>query len=230
MNCIAIIPARGGSKRIPRKNIKYFLGKPIIVYSLEAAIESKVFDEIMVSTDDGEIAETAVKYGASVPFFRSEEMSSDMAMTVPVLLEVLAEYEKRGKVFSYVCCLYPCAPFITPERLREGLELLKSSGADSVIPVVRFSYPPQRCFIIRDGKAAMLQPENYDVRSQDLEPLYHDAGQYYFIKTSTLREEGKFFCNSTLPVILKEQEVQDIDSESDWLEAEIKYRIIKGDH
>ena len=151
MSSIAIIPARGGSKRIPRKNIRDFFGKPIIAYSIEAALASGIFDEVMVSTDDEEIAKVAQEYGAKVPFFRSEENSGDMAMTVPVLIEVLQEYEKIGRVYNYLCCIYPCAPFVTAGRLKEGMELLRSSGADSVLPVVRFSYPPQRCLVIRDG-------------------------------------------------------------------------------
>jgi N-acylneuraminate cytidylyltransferase len=227
-NSIAIIPARGGSKRIPRKNIKEFLGKPILAYSVEAALESGVFDEVMVSTDDEEIAEVAKKYGAKFPFYRSLEMSSDMAMTAPVLVEVLDEYLKRGKAFERVCCLYPCAPFVTAERLREGMELLNSSDADAVLPVVRFSYPPQRCVVIRDGELRMLYPENYNVRSQDLEPLYHDAGQFYCLKAEPLREELKLYCKRTLPMILADSEVRDIDSAGDWREAEIKYRILKG--
>ncbi|MDR1753713.1 MAG: pseudaminic acid cytidylyltransferase [Eubacterium sp.] len=227
MSCIAIIPARGGSKRIPRKNIKDFLGKPIIAYSIEAALKTKIFDEVMVSTDDNEIAETAKKFGASVPFFRSAEMSADMAMTAPVLIEVLNEYKKLGKIFTYVCCLYPCAPFVTFERLKEGMELLVKTDADSVLPVVKFSYPPQRCLVVRDGKMIMKYPENYNVRSQDLESLYHDAGQFCCVKTESLIEEEKLLCRNTLSIILSESEVQDIDTEDDWKEAEIKYRILK---
>jgi len=226
---LTIIPARGGSKRIPRKNIKQFLGKPIIAYSIEAALKSTAFDEVMVSTDDDEIAGIARDYGASVPFLRSPEISTDMAMTVPVVLEVLDEYKKIGKEFTHICCLYPCAPFVTPERLKEGMELLTKSNAGSVLPIVKFSYPPQRGLVIRDGIAQMLQPENYNVRSQDLEPLYHDAGQFYCTAVSTLREEEKLLCKNTLPLILTAHEVQDIDHESDWVEAEIKYQILKGD-
>lgn len=228
MSNILIIPARGGSKRIPRKNIKEFLGKPIIAYSIEAALKSGVFDEVMVSTDDEEIAEVAKKYGASVPFFRSKEMSTDMAMTVPVLIEVLDEYKKLGQDFSHICCLYPCAPFVTAERLKDGMELLVNSGADSVLPVVKFGYPPQRCLVMRDDKLTMLYPENYNVRSQDLEPHYHDAGQFCCVKYDSLIKYERLFCEKTLPVILTEQEVQDIDTESDWIEAEIKYQILKN--
>lgn len=225
MKKIAIIPARGGSKRIPRKNIKEFVGKPIIAYSIDAVLKSGVFDEVMVSTDDVEIAEISKKYGAKVPFFRSEEMSNDMAMTAPVLVEVLREYEKLGQNFEYTCCIYPTAPFINSDRLKNAMDLLVEKQCDSVLPVVKFSYPPQRCLVIRDGKAQMLHPENYNVRSQDLEAYYHDAGQFYCLKSSALIEEEKLYCKTTLPIILPEIEVQDIDSVEDWEIAEMKYRI-----
>jgi N-acylneuraminate cytidylyltransferase len=222
---IAIIPARGGSKRIPRKNIKDFLGKPIIAYSIEVALESGIFDEVMVSTDDQEITDVALKYGAKVPFFRSPEMSTDMAMTAPVLIEVLNEYEKLGRKFEYCCCIYPCAPFISPQRLKDGMGLLISSGASSVLPVVKFSYPPMRGLVIRNDKLQMMFPENCNVRSQDLEPMYHDAGQFYCIKSSSAIKEEKLFCENTLPMELSEIEVQDIDTIEDWKVAELKYKI-----
>jgi len=228
MKKIAIILARGGSKRIPRKNIKEFLGKPIIAYSIEAAISSGVFDEVMVSTDDVEIAEIAKKYGAKVPFFRSPEMSNDMAMTAPVLIEVLNEYKKLSQDFAYCACIYPCAPFINSQRLKEGMDLLVESDVDSVLPIVKFSYPPQRCLVIKDEKVQMLHPENYNVRSQDLEPYYHDVGQFYYLKSSSLIKEEKLYCENTLPIILPESEVQDIDTEEDWKIAEMKYRILKN--
>ncbi|MDR0556232.1 MAG: pseudaminic acid cytidylyltransferase [Holosporaceae bacterium] len=223
---IAIIPARGGSKRIPRKNIKEFLGRPIVAYSIEAALQSKIFDEVMVSTDDKEIADISIRYGAKVPFFRSLEMSTDMAMTAPVLIEVLGEYKKRDCDFEYCCCIYPCAPFITPERLRYGMELLIMKNADSVLPVVKFSYPPLRGLVIRDQKLRMLFPENYERRSQDLEPMYHDAGQFYCMKTDALVKECGLFCKNTLPIELSDLEVQDIDTMDDWKVAELKYRML----
>ncbi|HNW25902.1 MAG TPA: pseudaminic acid cytidylyltransferase [Candidatus Gastranaerophilaceae bacterium] len=228
MKKLAIIPARGGSKRIPRKNIKNFLGKPIIAYSIEAALNSGAFDEVMVSTDDVEIAEIAKEYGAKVPFFRSPEMSNDMAMTAPVLIEVLNEYKNLGQNFEYCACIYPCAPFINSQRLKDGMNLLVESGVDSVLPIVRFSYPPQRCLVIRNEKVQMLYPENYNVRSQDLEPYYHDAGQFYCLKSSSLIKEEKLYCENTLPIILPESEVQDIDNDEDWKIAEMKYKMLKS--
>jgi N-acylneuraminate cytidylyltransferase len=226
MKNIVIIPARGGSKRIPKKNIKGFLGTPIIAYSIKAALESKIFNEIMVSTDDEEIAKIAKKYGANIPFYRSKALSSDEAMTAPVLLEVLDEYVKMGQDFDNVCCLYPCAPFITSKHLMEGMDMLIASDVDAVVPVVKFSYPPQRCLVIRDGKIVMLHPENYNIRSQDLEPYYHDIGQFYCIKPSALRSEKRLFCERTLPLVLPESEVQDIDTIEDWKIAEIKYQLV----
>jgi N-acylneuraminate cytidylyltransferase len=226
MKSIAIIPARGGSKRIPRKNIKDFLGRPIIAYSITAALQSKAFDEVMVSTDDVEIADISKKYGAKVPFFRSAELSNDGAMTAPVLVEVLNEYERSGKPFDRVCCIYPCAPFIKAERLQQAMALLGEKQCDSVFPVAKFSYPPQRCLVIRDEKVRMLHPENYNVRSQDLEPYYHDVGQFYCVRKEPLLATGKLIGENSYPVIIGESEMQDIDTEEDWKIAEIKYRIL----
>ena len=179
MKKIAIITARGGSKRIPKKNIKKFINKPIIAYSIEAAINSKVFDEVMVSTDSEEIAEIAKKYGATVPFLRSEETSNDYATTADVLKEVINRYKDSGKVFDVACCIYPTAPFITPEKLKSAYELLESSKFDSVLPVTAFSFPPLRGVVINDGKISFKWEEYSQKRSQDLETIYHDCGQFY---------------------------------------------------
>ena len=222
---LAIITARGGSKRIPRKNIKEFCGKPIIQYSIEAALQSKVFDEVMVSTEDAEIREIAEKCGAKIPFMRSEKTAGDMVMTHEVILEVLAEYEKIGQTFDYICCIYPTAPFITPEKLKESLKKLKETNADTVLPVVAFSFPPQRCFVIRDGNAEFKWPENRLVRSQDLERWYHDCGQYYFVRTDRFLETHNLIMEHTVPIIVDEMEVQDIDNYEDWELAELKYKM-----
>ncbi len=229
---IAMITARGGSKRIPRKNIKEFCGKPILAYSIEAALESGVFDEVMISTEDDEIAEIAQKYGASFPFRRSAEMAGDHAMTIDVMLEVVNEYKKLGKEPESVCCIYPTAPFITAEKLRKANALFEESGADSVIPVVRFSFPPQRCFIL-DGPYMKYKWKEYELsRSQDLEPYYHDAGQFYFLRTQAMIAQHTLVPEKTSPLIMDEMEVQDIDNLDDWNIAEIKYRaMLKGsDH
>lgn len=226
MSSVAIITARGGSKRIPRKNIKEFCGKPIIAYSIEAALQSGAFDEVMVSTDDEEIKEIALKYGAKVPFMRSEETSGDSAMTNVVLLEVLDEYKKLGKDFNHFCCIYPTAPFLTSNRLKEGMEKLIKENVDTVIPIVQFSFPPQRCFVIRNEKVMFLHPENAQVRSQDLEPQYHDAGQFYCLNSLSFLQQKVMIMKDTMPVIIDEMEVQDIDNYSDWEMAEMKYRMI----
>jgi len=224
---LAIIPARAGSKRIPKKNIKDFLGKPIIGYSIKSAIKSKCFDEIMVSTDSKEIAKIATKYGAQVPFLRSLKNSGDNATTAEVLEEVMLEYKKRGKEFSYVCCLYSTAPFVTAEKIIEAKNILIESGADSVIPVTHFSFPIQRSFRIdANGKLKMMWPKNMNIRSQDLETTYHDAGQFYFIKVKSFFKQKKLFAKVTLPIVISDFEVQDLDNESDWKIAELKYKAI----
>ena len=227
MKTLAMITARGGSKRIPRKNIKEFNGKPIMAYSIEAAIQSGVFDEVMVSTDDEEIADIARKYGASVPFFRSEKTSNDFATTVDVIDEVIREYHNRGKDFDVFACIYPTAPFVTAVKLKDAVEKLASSDADSLIPVVRFSYPPQRAMEIHDGSLVFRHPEHLRTRSQDLEPHYHDAGQFYVAKTESFLKNKGIMVGKILPIELSELEVQDIDNEVDWKLAEMKYKLLQ---
>ncbi|MBR6147780.1 MAG: pseudaminic acid cytidylyltransferase [Lachnospiraceae bacterium] len=226
MKILAIITARGGSKRIPRKNIKEFCSEPIIAYSIKAAIDSGVFDEVMISTEDEEIARISEEYGAKIPFFRSERTASDYATTTDVLMEVLDEYEKRGMHFDMACCIYPTAPFITADRLKEAVETLKESDADTLIPVVGFSYPPQRALVIEDGKLVFKYPENLVARSQDLEKHYHDAGQFYVFKTQAFKKTGNLMKGNIIPMILDEMEVQDIDTEQDWELAQVKYKLL----
>lgn len=220
---LAIIPARGGSKRIPRKNIKPFLGKPIIEYSIIAARTCECFDEIMVSTDDKEIAEIAISAGARVPFFRSPETSSDTAGTAEVLIEVLNEYEKRGMYFEYLSCIYPTAPFVTAQKLSYAKSLLIENTVDCILPVTKFSPPIQRGLIIEKGYAKMLWPENYPKRSQDLQDVYHDSGQFYFLNSQSLIKQRSLYPEKTMTIIVPETEAQDIDNESDWKIAELKY-------
>lgn len=225
-DCLAIIIARGGSKRIPRKNIRDFLGKPIIAYSIAAALNAECFNEVMVSTDDPEIAGIATKFGAKVPFFRSTATSDDFATTADVLAEVLMEYRNRGRDFDHACCLYPTAPFITSEKLRHGYRLLQETGADSVLPVVRFSYPIQRGLQIEDDRLSMFSPEYMNYRSQDLSPAYHDSGQFYFFRVESFLQNQRLFTGNTVPMVIPETEVQDIDTEDDWQIAEMKYRLL----
>lgn len=227
MSKIAIIPARGGSKRIPRKNIKSFLGKPIIAYSIEAAIKSNLFDEVMVSTDDAEIAKIANEYGAKTPFFRSEKNADEFATTVDVITEVIDNYKNIGKEFQYTLCIYPCAPFVTSEMLKKGFEILIKDKFDCVFPIVRYGFPIQRAVKIDEfGKVQMFQPEYMQTRSQDLEPSFHDAGQFYFFNTNEIIKNNKLWTQNTGFVELTEMESQDIDNLIDWDLAELKYKLI----
>lgn len=231
MKCLTIITARGGSKRIPKKNIKDFCGKPIIAYSIEAALNSKIFDEVMVSTDSKEIAETAQNYGALVPFIRSAKNSDDFATTYDVLLEVVNKYKELGKVFDYICCIYPTAPFVTAEKLKAAFNKFIESDADSLIPVVKFSFPPQRGFVInKENYLEYKWPENKNKRSQDLEPIYHDAGQFYFHKAAVFDGEKKAQNSKIIPFELEETEVQDIDNITDWQLAELKFKFLHGEN
>ena len=227
-NKIAIITARGGSKRIPKKNIKDFCGKPIIAYSIEAALESGLFEEVMVSTDSEEIAGIARKYGASVPFMRSEKTSDDYATTADVIMEVIEEYGKLNKTFDVICCIYPTAPFLTPAKLKQAMAIMEEKRPVEVLPVVQFSYPPQRCFVM-DGNMEMRYKyaEYMLTRSQDLERQYHDAGQFYVFDTKKYLENQGRISEGMLPVIVSELEVQDIDNEEDWKIAELKYKLMK---
>jgi len=226
MNAISIITARGGSKRIPGKNKKLFLGKPIICYSIEAALASGLFEEVMVSTDDEEIAEIAKRAGASVPFMRSEAAANDYATTDDVLMEVLEEYEKRGQVFEYMACIYPTAPFVTADKLQAAFRLLIENNASGVMPVVGFSFPPQRGMAVRNGRLQYCFPENAMKRSQDLETMYHDCGQFYFYQVERYLACRGDLKDGDVPVIMPETEVQDIDNLSDWELAEIKYKMM----
>ena len=228
MGSIAIITARGGSKRIPNKNKKEFLGKPIMCYSIEAARDSGLFEEVMVSTDDDEIARIAREAGANVPFMRSPETSTDYATTDDVLLEVLSEYAKRGQNFDYMACIYPTAPFVTAAKLQNAFRILNEQDAAAVMPVVQFSFPPQRGMAVRDGRLTYCYPENAMKRSQDLEPVYHDCGQFYFYRTKEYLASRGDPEEGYTPIVMPETEVQDIDNPDDWEIAELKYRRMAG--
>ncbi len=229
MKNIAIIPARGGSKRIPRKNIKPFMGKPIIAYSIEAALQCGLFDEVMVSTDDEEIAEVAKKYGAKVPFMRSAETANDYATMENVIEEVLQNYQKKGKIFESFCCILSTAPFLSKKSLQESFRIFTTDAYDSLMPVLAFSYPIQRALKSENSRLIMREPEHIHTRSQDLEPMYHDAGLYYWMKIDRFLEVKEIFCANTGMIVLSESEVQDIDTEEDWKMAEMKYRLYHND-
>lgn len=225
MKNLCIIPARGGSKRIPRKNVKDFLGKPIIAYSIDAALKSDLFEEVMVSTDDLEIAEIAKQYGASVPFLRRAETANDFATTKDVLDEVLAGYQELGKTFDTMCCIYATAPLITAQVVKDAYDRLTQSDFTCVYPVVQFSYPIWRCLdVAEDGSMKRHWPEYENSRSQDLPKEYHDSGTFYWykLKDNTI-QSGK-----TGAIIVPEDHVQDIDTETDWLLAELKFKMLNG--
>jgi len=223
---IAIITARGGSKRIPGKNIKSFCGKPIIAYSIEAAIDCCCFDEVMVSTDSEQIAEIASCYGAKVPFMRSSVTSSDYATTADVIEEVLNSYRKNGVMFDCFACIYPTAPFLTSKKICEAIALFDEKQADAVVSVVKYDFPPQRAFVIREGSVVYQHPEYATTRSQDLEPIYHDCGQFYICSCDRFAEYHSMILPYTVPYIIPEEEVQDIDTISDWIIAEAKYSSV----
>ncbi len=224
---LAIITARGGSKRIPRKNIRDFIGKPIIEYSINVALASNLFDEVIVSTDDDEIAEVALKNGAKVPFKRSQETSSDFATTNDVISEVLGVYNNQGKEFDYVCCIYPTAVFLTPELLHEAYHILSKKEFDVVLPIVAYSFPIQRSFKIEDKCLTFAFPNFSNSRSQDLEKHFHDAGQFYFFDAKQYKRRNTLISDKMYGIELNEMEVQDIDTEIDWKLAELKYSLAK---
>ncbi len=224
---VAIITARGGSKRIPRKNIKKFCGEPIIKYSIRAAIESGMFDEVMVSTDDDEIRNVAESYGASCPFKRDSENANDYATTVDVIKEVLFKYKEIGKRFTHYCVIYPTAPFVTADKLKKAFRIMEENHADFLTPVARYEYPVQRCFVIENGVLKKKWPEYQNVRTQDLEPLYYDAGQFYIGDSEKIFTTPYSERNMTA-MVLKSEEVQDIDTLDDWVLAEKKFLEMIG--
>lgn len=224
---VAIITARGGSKRIPRKNIKEFLGSPIIEYSIKAALESGIFDEVMVSTDDEEIAQIAKNAGANIPFMRSKNASDDYATTTDVIKEVLNQYKETGVEFDFACCIYPTAPFVTRELLLQAQKEVEENEADSCFPVIPFSFPPQRGMVISEGIAGYKYPEYQFSRSQDLDPMYHDSGQFYYFDVNKFNATGKMLGDCIRPIIISEMQAQDIDNEDDWKIAELKYKMLQ---
>lgn len=216
MQNIAIIPARGGSQRIPQKNIKDFFGKPIIAYSIEMALASNLFDEVMVSTDCSQIVSIAEKFGASIPFQRSEINSNNYATLTDVILEVLQNYAEQGKYFDNLCCILPTAALITKARLTEAHTIFKDNSLSSIVPVVKFAYPIQRALKNDNGLLQLREPEYINARSQDLEPFYHDSGQFYWIKTKDMLKEKTIFTSKTGYIELNESEAQDVDTLMDW--------------
>ena len=221
---IAVIPARGGSKRIPGKNIRPFHGKPIIAYSIEAAAESGCFDAIIVSTDDDAIADVARSYGAEVPFKRPPELSNDTIGTIPVTAHAVRWFEENRGPLDLACCIYATAPFIRAEVIRRGLELIDSMGGDYAFSVASFGFPIQRAIrILPNGRTGMFQPEHFNTRSQDLEEAYQDAAQFYWGRPKAWKAGTPMFSEAAVPVILPRWRVQDIDTEEDWKRAELMF-------
>jgi pseudaminic acid cytidylyltransferase len=226
MSNICIIPARGGSKRIPRKNVKHFLGKPIIAYSIEAALKSELFDEVMVSTDDSEIAKIAKSYGAKIPTLRSTENSNDFATTFDVIEEVINSYRQKGVEYENICCIYACAPFVTKQSLSISYKNLITNDFDTVFPVIEYGYPIQRALKKNEQKIEMFNPEHITVRSQDLEKSFHDAGQFYWMQTKSVLKKKALYTENSGYIHISELEGQDIDTETDWKLAELKYKLL----
>lgn len=227
---IAIIPARGGSKRIPRKNIKEFHGKPMIAYSIEAALASNCFDKVIVSTDDAEIAEVAKKYGAEVPFMRPANIADDYATTLDVIKHAIEFTEQLAWGIKNVCCIYATAPFLTPEFIQKGLQELTKSTVDYAFSATSFPFPIQRAIKLNaEQRVEMFQPEHLNTRSQDLEEAYHDAGQFYWGTADTFVGKKAIFSTKSRMILLPRKYVQDIDTPEDWDFAEKLYRVIQGE-
>lgn len=226
---ICVIPARGGSKRIPRKNIRDFCGKPMIAWSIETAIKSELFAHIIVSTDDEEIATFATSLGAKVPFRRPAQLADDYTPTRPVVNHAIREAEQHFGRPEFVCCIYPTAPFIQSDDLQRGLQQLTHSDADFAFSVTRFAYPIQRALKINErGRVEMFQPEHRLTRSQDLEEAYHDAGQFYWGRTEAFLQDRDTFSSLGAPIVLPTWRVHDIDTEEDWMRAEHAFQSLRG--
>lgn len=226
-SCIAIIPARGGSKRIPRKNIKIFHGKPLIAYSIEVALKSKLFDKVIVSTDDEEIANIAIEYGAEVPFLRPKELSDDYSSTDIVINHALEFFKTQNEEFDFCCTIYATAPLLEKKFLIEGFEKLKNTKAKNAFSSTSMPFPIQRTFRLnKDGRCEMFYPEYYPTRSQDLEEAYQDAGQFYWSNLK-VKSDKNMFGSDSIPIILPRHLVQDIDTLEDWQRAEFMYKAVK---
>ena len=226
---VCIIPARGGSKRIPKKNIREFCGKPMIAHSIEAAKDADLFNRIIVTTDSDEIADVARQWGAEVPFMRPPELADDHATTDAVIVHALNCLKEDGAEMEYACCLYATAPFAHAEYLTKGLELLKSTGATTGFSVTTFPFPILRGLKInKSGALEMIWPEHRLTRSQDLPEAYHDAGQFYWLNIAKYMQEPKIYAEDSVPIVLPRHRVQDIDTFEDWKRAEIIYQLLQG--
>lgn len=227
---IAIIPARGGSKRIPRKNIKLFCAKPMIAWSIDAALQSGCFDQVIVSTDDQEIAEVARQYGATVPFMRPAELSDDHTGTVPVIQHAIEWVNAQGQPVEQACCLYATAPFVSAEDINRGLDILNATQSDYAFSVTSYAFPIQRAIRLNDeGRVQMFNPEHFNTRSQDLEEAFHDAGQFYWGTADAWLQGRMIFGTGSVPVPLPRHRVQDIDTPEDWVRAEWLFKAMQAE-
>ena len=227
---LAIIPARGGSKRIPRKNIKLFCEKPMIAWSIEAALQSGCFDQVIVSTDDEEIAVVARRYGATVPFVRPAELSDDHTGTIPVIRHAIEWVNAQGQSVEQACCLYATAPFVSPDDIRRGLDTLLDTGSDYAFSVTSYAFPIQRAIRLNaEGRVEMFNPEHFNTRSQDLEEAFHDAGQFYWGKADAWLQGRMIFSPASVPVALPRHRVQDIDTPEDWVRAEWLFKAMQAE-
>ncbi|MDT8904334.1 N-acylneuraminate cytidylyltransferase [Pseudomonas sp. NFACC09-4] len=226
---LAVIPARGGSKRIPRKNVKLFYGKPMIVWSIEAALRSGCFEQVVVSTDDAEIAEVARRHGASVPFMRPAELSDDYTGTLPVIRHVIEQLSAQEQTIEQVCCLYATAPFVRAEDIQRGLKILEETDSDYVFSVTSYAFPIQRAIrLTEQGGVEMCNPEHFNTRSQDLEETFHDAGQFYWGRADAWLQGKVVFSPRSRPVLLPRHRVQDIDTLEDWTRAEWLFKAMQA--
>ena len=227
---LAIIPARGGSKRIPRKNIKLFCAKPMIAWSIEAALQSGCFDQVIVSTDDAEIAEVARRYGATVPFMRPAELSDDHTGTLPVIRHAIEWVNAQGQPVEQACCLYATAPFVSAEDINRGLDILDATQSDYAFSVTSYAFPIQRAIRLNaEGRVEMFNPEHFNTRSQDLEEAFHDAGQFYWGKADAWLQGRMIFSPGSVPVRLPPHRVQDIDTQEDWVRAEWLFKAMQAE-
>jgi len=225
---IAVIPARGGSKRIPHKNVRFFCGKPIIAWSIEAAVGSDCFDAVIVSTDDEGIASVAREWGAEVPFIRPAALADDYTGTIPVLCHAIEWFSANVQKPAYVCCIYATAPFMQPEDLRKGFNTLLENDCNFVFSATSYAFPIQRAFRIADkGRVEMFYPEHFNTRSQDLEEAYHDAGQFYWGRSEAFINDNELFSNASIPIVLPRCRVQDIDTFEDWRRAEVMFKALR---
>ena len=226
---LAVIPARGGSKRIPRKNIKSFCGKPMIAWSIEAALASGCFDQVIVSTDDAEIASVAQQHGAQVPFMRPAELSDDHTGTIPVIRHAIEWQQAQGEAPEQVCCIYATAPFVRASDLRQGLSTLNTAQSDYAFAVTSYAFPIQRAIrFTAAGRVEMFNPEHFNTRSQDLEEAWHDAGQFYWGRADAWLAGKPLFASGSVPLPLPRHRVQDIDTPEDWERAEWMFKAMQA--